>query len=173
MERMASPEPAPRVRRAVAGDAAALVRLRALMFQDMGMTIGDGDAAWRAVAREWFAQRLAETRDFAAFVVDDPALGVVSSAVGACERHAPGPANLSGLHGRVFNISTDARCRRRGHARACLDALLAWFRDETECRVIDLNATAHGMGLYRTLGFEAPRFPALRLRMDPANGRRD
>lgn len=153
-------------RRAVPADAAALVRLRALMLTEMGMDT-DG-AEWRGVAEEWFARRLVETRDFAAFVVEDPGLGVVSSAVGACDRHAPGPANLSGLHGHVSNMSTDPRCRRRGHARACLDALLAWFRDDTDCRVINLNATTDGIGMYRALGFDAPRFPALQLRMNPA-----
>lgn len=54
----------------------------------------------------------------------------------------------------------------RGHARACLDALLAWFAEDTGARVVNLNATADGAGLYRSLGFAAPRFPALQLRID-------
>jgi GNAT superfamily N-acetyltransferase len=149
-----------RVRRAVPGDAAALARLRSEMLQDMGKAIGSGE--WLAVAEKWYAERLTGD-DFAAFVVDDPELGVVCSAVGACERHAPEPDNLTGLHGHVSNISTDHRRRRHGHARACLEALLAWFRDETEVRVINLNATEHGAGLYHSLGFAAPRYPALQL----------
>lgn len=157
-----------RLRRAVPSDAAALVRLRALMFQEMGTDPGEEDAEWRGVAEAWFAERLGETRDFAAFVVEDPELGVVCNAAGVCDRRAPGPADPGGSHGHVFNISTDTRHRRRGHARACLDALLAWFRDETECRVIDLNATGDGLELYRAFGFDAPRFPSLRLRIDPA-----
>jgi ribosomal protein S18 acetylase RimI-like enzyme len=155
----------PRLRRAEAGDAAALVRLRALMLHDMGRQVGGDDAAWRGVAEKWFAGRLGETHEFAAFVVEDPALGVISSAVGTCDRHAPDPANLSGLHGHISNISTDERCRRRGHARACLDALLAWFRDETEVRVVNLNATTHGMAMYQAVGFDPPRYPALQLRL--------
>lgn len=162
----------PRPRRAVPADAAALVRLRALMLQEMGMDVGDEDAEWRAAAEKWFAERLAETREFAAFVVDDPELGVVASAAGSCDRHAPGPANPSGAHGHLFNVSTDARRRRRGLARACLDALLAWFHEETDCRVIDLNATQDGMALYHSRGFAPPRFPALQLRNAPATGRR-
>jgi ribosomal protein S18 acetylase RimI-like enzyme len=69
-------------------------------------------------------------------------------------------------HGHVSNISTDLRRRGRGHARACLDALLAWFREETDVRVINLNATRRGSGLYRSAGFEAPHYPALQLIMD-------
>jgi ribosomal protein S18 acetylase RimI-like enzyme len=141
------------------------------MLHDMGRNVGGEDAAWRGVAEEWFAKRLDATGEFAAFVVEDPDLGVVASAVGTCDRHAPDPTNLSGLHGHVSNISTDERCRRRGHARACLDALLAWFRDETEVRVVNLNATAHGMAMYREVGFDPPRFPALQLRMGQAPDR--
>ena len=161
----------PRLRRAEAGDAAALVRLRAVMLRDMGQETGGEDAVWRGVAEEWFARRLRETHEFAAFVVEDPGFGVIACAVGTCDRHAPTPSNLSGLHGHVSNISTDERCRRRGHARACLDALLAWFRDETEVRVVNLNATTHGMTMYRAVGFDPPRFPALQLRMGQAADR--
>ncbi|MFC6083194.1 GNAT family N-acetyltransferase [Sphaerisporangium aureirubrum] len=153
------------VRRATAADARALTRLRALMLDAMGMPVGGEDAPWREAAQAWFAGELENEDGFAAFVVDDPDLGVVCSAAGGCHRRAPGPSNVGGLHGHVFNISTDPRRRRRGHARACLTALLAWFRDETGVRVIDLNATGEGLEMYRAAGFAAPRFPALQLRM--------
>jgi GNAT superfamily N-acetyltransferase len=154
------------VRRAVPGDAEALTRLRALMLTDMGRLTEGSDPRWHGVTEEWFARRLREGKSFAAFVVDDPDLGVVSCAVGVCDDHAPSPGNLSGLHGNVFNMSTDPRCRRLGYARACLEALLAWFRDETEARVIKLNATSDGIPLYRSLGFTEPGNPALQLKLD-------
>ncbi|MCW2870820.1 N-acetyltransferase [Actinacidiphila oryziradicis] len=154
-----------RLRRATAADVPALVHLRVLMLDAMGVQTGGPDSAWRRAAELWFTERLRHPEEFAAFVVDDPELGVVSSAVGMCDRHAPSPANVSGVHGHVFNVSTDPQCRRLGHARACLDALLTWFRDETRVRVVNLNATQGGAGLYRALGFEAPRHPALQLRM--------
>src|SRR5262249_16865989 len=125
-------------------------------------TLTEGsDPLWQDKAAEWFARRLRDRDDFAAFVVDDPELGVVSCAVGICDRHAPGPANLSGVSGHVFNMSTDPRCRRRGYARACLEALLAWFREETEARVVRLNASSDGIALYRSLGFAEPGHPHL------------
>jgi hypothetical protein len=46
-----------------------------------------------------------------------------------------------------------------------LEALLAWFRDETEARVVNLNATKDGIDLYRSLGFTDPRHPALQVRL--------
>ncbi|MFB9833139.1 GNAT family N-acetyltransferase [Actinoallomurus acaciae] len=159
------PPEVPRVRRAEVADAAALARLRELMLREMGRSDGE-DTAWLAVAEEWFARRLRARRDFAAFVMDDPELGVVSGAVGACREYAPEPGDLTELRGHVSNISTDPRRRGRGHARACLNALLTWFRDETGVQVLDLNATEHGMGLYLSAGFAPPRYPALQLRVE-------
>ena len=153
------------VRRAAAADAAALTRLRAVMLSEMGMLSAGADPGWRDKAEAWFAQRLGDRDDFAAFVMEDPNLGVVSCVAGVCDRHAPGPGNPGGVQGLVFNMSTDPRRRRRGCARACLDALLAWFRDETEARVINLNTTGDGIALYRSLGFAEPRYPALQLRL--------
>jgi GNAT superfamily N-acetyltransferase len=152
------------VRRAAAADAAALTRLREVMLSDMGMLAGAGPG-WRDKAEAWFAQRLDGKDDFAAFVIEHPGLGVVSCAAGVCDHHAPGPRNPGGVQGLVFNMSTDPRCRRRGYARACLDALLAWFRDETEARVINLNATGDSIAMYRSLGFTEPRYPTLQIRL--------
>ena len=154
------------VRRAEASDAGALTRLRALMLSDMGVLTESTDPRWHGVTEEWFARRLGDGKDFAAFVIDDPDLGLVSCAVGTCDDHAPSPGNLSGMHGHVFNMSTDPRCRRLGYARACLEELLAWFRDETEARVIKLNATRDGIAMYRSLGFTEPGNPSLQLRLD-------
>jgi GNAT superfamily N-acetyltransferase len=152
-----------KVRRAEAADAADLVRLRAQMLADMGRSVGDDAEPWRATAEDWFADRLARGRVFASFVVDDPDDGVAACSAGICDFHAPGPGNLSGVRGHVFNISTLPAHRRRGYSRACLEALLEWFRDETEARVINLNATPDGIALYRSVGFTAPRFAALQL----------
>ena len=156
-----------KVRRAEAADAGDLVRLRAQMLADMGRSVGGDDDPWRASAREWFADRLGRKGEFAAFVVDDPDDGVVACSAGICDFHAPGPGNLAGVRGHVFNMSTFPAHRRRGYARACLDALLDWFRDETQARVISLNATPDGIALYRSVGFTEPRFAALQVILMP------
>ncbi|MFJ7200166.1 MULTISPECIES: GNAT family N-acetyltransferase [unclassified Streptomyces] len=153
-----------RARRATLDDVSALVRLRGLMLDEMGVETGGPDAPWRAASARWFTERLRHPGLFAAFLVDDPALGVVSSAVGTCHMHAPGPANLSGLQGHVSNVSTDPRRRRLGHARVCLDALLRWFSEEAGVTVVNLNATKDGAALYESYGFAAPGHPALQLR---------
>ncbi|MFD0019969.1 GNAT family N-acetyltransferase [Streptomyces sp. NPDC058382] len=152
------------VRRATADDVSALLRLRALMLSEMGMDTGDGHAPWREVSARWFTERIPRRDEFAAFLVDDPELGVVACAVGACDAHAPSPANPSGLIGHVSNVSTDPARRRLGHAHACLDALLTWFERETPVTVVNLNATGDGAGLYASFGFAPPRHPSLQLR---------
>ncbi|MFJ2091065.1 GNAT family N-acetyltransferase [Streptomyces sp. NPDC087901] len=153
-----------RVRRATLADVGALVRLRALMLADMGAEVGDDRAPWRAGAARWFTERMPLSDEFAAFLVEDAELGVVACAVGACDAHAPSPANPSGLHGHVSNVSTDPRRRRRGHARACVEALLVWFHEEARVTVVNLNATGDGAGLYESFGFAPPRHPSLQLR---------
>jgi ribosomal protein S18 acetylase RimI-like enzyme len=160
------------VRRAAAADATALTRLREVMLSEMGMLAAGADPGWRDKAEAWFARRLDRKDDFAAFLIEDPDLGVVSCAAGVCDQHAPGPGNPGGVQGLVFNMSTDPQCRRRGYARACLNALLAWFRDETQARVINLNTTGDGIALYRSLGFTEPRYPVLQLRLARPGARR-
>ena len=151
------------MRRAGVEDAAALVRLRGVMFDAMGVPTGGADAAWRPTAEAWFVQWLARPALFTAFVVDDPSLGVVSAACGICDARAPGPRGLSGARGLVFNIATDPRRRRRGHARACVIALLSWFEKDTPAEAVELSATPDGLPLYTSLGFRERGHPTMRL----------
>ena len=159
-------------RRAGVEDAAALVGLRAVMFAGMGTDPGPEDAPWRAAALTWFTQRLADPAGFAAFVVDLPGAGVVSCAVGAVEVHGPGPGSPGGARGRISSVSTAPGARRRGHARACVSAVLAWFDEETDVRVVDLSATADAVELYRSLGFDVPRHVVLQRRRGSAGSTR-
>lgn len=151
------------VRRAKPDDAEALVRLRALMFDAMGVEAGGEDAPWRAGAVKYFAEGLASPESFAAFVVDDPEAGVVAAAVGHCNVHPPSPKDLTTTRGYLYNVSTDPAFRRRGLARACVIALLDWYRDETEVGQVELHATEQGDNLYQALGFVGSNYPTQRL----------
>jgi ribosomal protein S18 acetylase RimI-like enzyme len=155
---------APGARRAGPADVAALVHLRGVMLE---ATTGPSapDAPWRAAAAAWFTDHLGRPEAFAAFVVEEPGAGVVAVALGSCQPRPPGPGALSGLSGRVFNVATDPGWRRRGHARSCLVALLAWFERETPVSVVELGATPEAAGLYRSLGFTEAAHPTLRLRL--------
>ena len=140
------------LRRAVPGDAPALVRLRALMHEAMG-TRAD-DPAYRAAAEAAFRRRLAGDPSFAAFVVEDGG-AVVACGVAFVEEHLPSPSQLDGRRGHVASMSTDPSARRQGHARRVAEALLAWLTEEHGLRRVDLRATPDGQPLYEELGFHA------------------
>jgi len=156
----------PIVRRATVDDAEALVRLRALMLKAMGTDAGPTDAPWWSSGRDWFVAQLASPYTFAAYVAELPGVGVVANAAGICNGHAPSPNDPSTVRGHLFNVSTDPAYRRRGLARACVVALLDWYRDETTAGQVELHATKDGDGLYRELGFLTSTYPAQRLRLE-------
>ena len=160
----AAPEPDRVVlRRAAAKDVPALVDLRSLMLSSMGWDVGGPDAAWRTAATWWFHEQLARPQQFAGFVIEHPVEGVVCAALGTCDARAPSPDGLTGAHGHVFNIATEPGHRRRGYARACLDALLTWFHTETAVCAVNLNAAPDAVGIYRSAGFRPSVFPSMRI----------
>jgi GNAT superfamily N-acetyltransferase len=73
---------------------------------------------------------------------------------------------MSGTHGHVFNISTELAHRRCGYGRACLTALLTWYHTDTAVRVVHLNATPDGAGMYQSAGFRESVFPSMRLLLE-------
>ncbi|SNY60206.1 Ribosomal protein S18 acetylase RimI [Paractinoplanes atraurantiacus] len=151
-------------RQAVPGDAAELVRLRAVMLRsfDRG-TSWDDD--WREPARQTLVKKLSEPEPvLTAFVVDRAGGGLAACAVGTIEQRLGGPGDPAGRMGYVFSVVTDPDERRRGHSRACLTALIAWFRAQGIHRV-DLRASSDGEPLYESLGFRRTADPAMRLRL--------
>jgi len=56
--------------------------------------------------------------------------------------------------------------RRAGYGRACLTELLTWFHTDTDVRVVHLNATPEGAGMYQSAGFREPAFPSMRLLLE-------
>lgn len=151
------------VRRAGTHDAPALVRLRSTMLQAIGIPDRGPDAPWRSAAESWFREELERTEDFAAFVVEDPVLGVVSVACGRCDSRPPGPRGLNGVRGQIFNVATEVARRRYGYARACLDALIDWFAQDTPVEIVELIASSDGIGLYESLGFRAREQALMRI----------
>jgi GNAT superfamily N-acetyltransferase len=152
-------------RPAIPDDADELVRLRAVMLQTFGNPATWNDD-WRPFSRESLRRRLTgPDSSMAAFVVDRPdGSGLAACAVGIIEERLGNPSNPAGLVGYVFNVSTDPSHRRRGYARACMEALLEWFRSRG-VGLVDLRASADGEPLYSDLGFTRTPDPAMRLRM--------
>jgi ribosomal protein S18 acetylase RimI-like enzyme len=84
--------------------------------------------------------------------------------VGTIEYRIGREGNPHGRVGHVFSVATDPGVRRRGYARACMEAVLEWFR-EREVPQVDLNASADGEPLYTSLGFVRKPDPSMRLQL--------
>ncbi|MEU7961251.1 GNAT family N-acetyltransferase [Micromonospora humida] len=160
------------VRRAVVADAGEIVRLRGVMLADIDQ-MAPAPGPWQQAAREVLHRRLAEPADLmAVFVVDDPDRpgALAACATGTIEQRLGGPGNPDGLTGYVFNVVTEPVHRRRGYSRACLEALLDWYRQRGVGK-IDLRASPQGEPLYRSLGFVPTIGPTLRLSLPVAHRR--
>ncbi|GLX00204.1 GNAT family N-acetyltransferase [Microtetraspora sp. NBRC 16547] len=149
------------VRQASENDVAELVRLRTLLFENLGgdffnpSTAGDG---WRDALAAVLKEKL--TQDDARILVVDGDNGLAACGIGTIERWFPGPHSRNGRIGHVIGVVTDPAYRRRGHSRAIMQGLLDWFREREAVRV-DLYASREGEPLYRELGFFDHPDPAL------------
>ncbi|MEV3985659.1 GNAT family N-acetyltransferase [Nonomuraea sp. NPDC049758] len=140
-------------RTATEQDVPELVRLRALLFDDLGGDFfhpADADDDWRDALARVFTQKLAEP-DCHILVVDGDT-GLAACGIGTIEQWFPGPHSRNGRIGHVIGMVTDPSYRRRGHSRAIMLGLLDWFRDRDAVRV-DLTASREAEPLYRRLGF--------------------
>ena len=161
--------PRTRVRGATAADAAALVVLREVMFQAMGVPPERlADDTWRRAAHDWFVQSIgtAGVRVTVAEVDGE----VVAAAVGEVTALIPGPGAPNGSVGLVSNVATLTAHRGRGLAAAVTDDLMAWFVEQTDVTRVDLFATPGGARIYEPRGFVARAFPAMSFTVprDPA-----
>ncbi|MFJ5528776.1 GNAT family N-acetyltransferase [Streptomyces sp. NPDC093261] len=153
------------VRRAEPEDAGELLRLRQVMLDSLFSA--DSSTHWHAESLPTLRGRLGgPDGGLAAFVVDHPeqpgALAAV--AVGTVEYRIGRAGNPHGRVGHVFSVATDPDTRRRGYARACMETLLDWFREQG-VRQVDLNASAQAEPLYAALGFVRKPDPSMRLEL--------
>ncbi|MEV0645074.1 GNAT family N-acetyltransferase [Phytomonospora sp. NPDC050363] len=153
-------------RRATAIDVDELVRLRGVMQAALhGEESAPGP--WQAEAAAVLQRQLdAGDATLAAFVVerpDEPGR-LAACAVGVIDQRLGSPANPAGRTGYVFSVSTDEGYRRRGYARACMEGVLGWYREQG-IRKVDLRASVDAEPLYRSLGFARTPDPSMRLTM--------
>lgn len=158
------------VRRAAPEDAEEVLRLRQVMLDSVFPAGGaQPPTDWHAESLPTLRARLADPDgDLAAFVVDHPdpeRRGMLAAlVVGTLEYRIGRAGNPHGRVGHVFSVATDPGARRRGYARACMEALLDWFRERGAVQV-DLNASAAAEPLYASLGFVRKPDPSMRLHL--------
>ncbi|MER7686533.1 GNAT family N-acetyltransferase [Streptomyces sp. NPDC097610] len=159
----------PAVRQAVEYDLVELVRLRALLFENLGrhfFSPASADDDWLDALAVVLKEQL--TADAVRILVvdgdsdgdGDGDRGLAACGIATIEQRLPGPHLRNGRIGHVIGVVTDPSYRRRGHSRSIMRGLLDWLGEREVARV-DLYASAEGEPLYRELGFTNHPDPAL------------
>lgn len=107
-----------------------------------------------------FRSRLGTDPDLIAHVIDAPAGGLACAVWGIVAHGIRSPKAPTGLSARLNNVSTDPEHRRRGYARATVQA----FLDQAAavgCWSVALYASEAGRPLYEGLGFVKARALAM------------
>jgi len=137
------------------------VRHRVVMFQDMDY----GDAAGHETMATTFRDRLrtwlstGEVRG----VLAESEGQVVAGALLQFKEALPNPLSPQAVRGYLFNVYTDPAFRSRGLARRMTLALLDVAKAQG-IGMIELHASKHAEGMYRSMGFEPT--PEFRLILD-------
>ena len=146
------------LRTATASDAAALLRLWSLLFDD---DASSGAPPWQAYARDWFT-RYVDDPGNARFPVIQADGALVATAIGTLEIGVPNPQCLRGRTVRLANVVTLPAHRGRGYGTALTLDVVAWARSVSADRV-DLSATPAGQRVYDRLGFTVTSAPRMKL----------
>ncbi|HEX2781452.1 MAG TPA: GNAT family N-acetyltransferase [Gemmatimonadaceae bacterium] len=135
------------VRRATRADMATIVRQRCAIFEEAGRT------QYLELVERNFAAWLAERLDATYFHWLAEGEGRPVGGAGLLLLDwPPSPRDPRGGIGYVYNVYVEPAHRRRGVARAVLEALHAWAR-ERELGAVALHATDAGRPLYEALGY--------------------
>ncbi|MFE1875601.1 GNAT family N-acetyltransferase [Streptomyces sp. NPDC059496] len=143
--------PEPRI--ATPADAAEIARLRSDNILSEPL-----DSTWLAACADQLALRLRAGGDARAYVVDSPAGGLATCALGLVHPVLPAPKYPKGLAVRIHAVATDPVHRRCGYAKAALAALLNHL-ERDGVTLYELYASEGSAPLYEQLGFAAD--PAL------------
>ena len=140
------------LRLARADEASILAHHRASMFRDMK----EADEKAVSIIESASTDRLAaliEAREYFGFLAEFE--GEVVGGGGVWLRPVlPRPGILhGGQEAYVLNVYTEPGHRRAGVARAIMEAILDWSREQRVARVT-LHASTDGRPLYASLGFE-------------------
>lgn len=148
-----------RVRRASVEDLDAVVRLRLALFMDLEQegTRQGGEALVEATRR--YLREALPAGTFAAWLGETETGEAVACAGLASFERPPAPGAIDAREGYVLNMYTAPEWRRKGLARAMMEAVLAHAR-QSKLNKLWLHASDDGRPLYESLGFR-PNLTAL------------
>jgi GNAT superfamily N-acetyltransferase len=138
------------IRLATYDDIPVIVKQRRQMFLDMGSAdvkkLDVHDQGFDA----WVRVKL-PPKEYVGWVADAEGKNVGGAGLWIMA-WPPHPADPTARRGCVMNVYVDPIYRRQGLARSMVMALLAWSREHS-VRILILNASHEGRGLYESLGF--------------------
>ena len=146
-----------RLRQAHADDAAQLLALWELLFDEMRSPTSK---AWQEHALDWFARHV-DDRASVRIAVIEVAGELVASAVGILEIGVPNPMSPTGRAVRLANVITLPTHRGRGYATELIRDVVTWGQGTGVDR-IDLSATPEGQRIYARLGFTIASAPRMK-----------
>ena len=141
------------IRLATIDDAGIIAGHRHRMFVDMGKYDPQKLEAMTSAYQPWVASKMS-TGEYLSWLAT-AADGSVAGGLGLWLMDWPPHVLGSGpRRGNILNVYTERALRRRGLARALMEAALAWCR-ENQVDLVVLHASPDGRALYESLGFEA------------------
>ncbi len=148
------------IRAATLADIPALLQHRRMMWWDMGRRDETALELMQQAANEYFTAAVADGsyRGFLAVKATGEVIGgggiVISAWPGILNQRRPQRA-------MILNMYVEHEYRRRGVARALIEAMIAWCRESGFVNV-SLHASDAGRPLYEQLGFK----PTKEMRLD-------
>jgi GNAT superfamily N-acetyltransferase len=149
------------LREATPGDVAAVLRLRRLMFEDMGYRDVAALEAMQRGSEALMSRGLADG-SFRAWLAEDAGGRVVAAGAVVVSPWLAHPSETQPRRATILNLCTERDWRRRGIARRLMETMIGWCRREGFASV-SLHASEDGRALYETLGFEPTSEMRLRL----------
>jgi GNAT superfamily N-acetyltransferase len=140
------------IRHATINDIATLLRHRRMMWWDMGRRDGTALEWMEQAARDYFSTAVADG-SYQGFLAMNENKDVLA---GAGIVISPWPGQFHQKHARramILNMYVEREYRRKGIARALMEAIIAWCREQQFSRV-GLHASDEGRPLYERLGFK-------------------
>jgi len=140
------------IRIATVADIPTLLRHRRLMWWDMGRRDEAALDLMQEAAGEYFATEVADGSYRGFLAVDGT--GVAIGGGGIVISHWPAiPGQRRPHRAMILNVYVEREHRRRGVARALMEAMIAWCR-ENGFASVGLHPSDEGRPLYEHLGFK-------------------
>jgi GNAT superfamily N-acetyltransferase len=146
------------VREATLTDADVLVRQRMGMFTDMG----EPDESVRVCGPqflEWLRHAMPAGL-YRAWLLETESGEAIAGGGITVIPWPPGPRYRGGRLAFVYNVYTEPEQRHRGHARAIMDVIHGWCREQG-ISALALNASDFGRPLYEAMGYRVTPTPMM------------